>query len=102
MRRLTLLDGIPVLWCGMEIQLTPEQVSWLEGRVASGEFDSAEEAVRRLLDDLMAEAVPDDPDLDWAKPYIDEALESVARGEVIPLETHQARTAAFLAKLRGR
>ena len=86
----------------MDISLTPEQVTWLEGRVASGEFNSAEEAVRHLLDDLMAEAVPGGNELDWAKPYIDEALESVARGDVVPLETHLTRTSTFLAKLRSR
>jgi antitoxin ParD1/3/4 len=44
--------------------------------------------------------VDDDDDLAWAKPYIDEALAAVARGDVITLEEHKKRTAALLAVLK--
>ena len=36
----------------------------------------------------------------WAKPYVDEALAEVARGEEISLEEHKARDAARLAAFR--
>jgi antitoxin ParD1/3/4 len=42
----------------------------------------------------------DDDDLAWAKPYVDEALAAVARGEVMTLAEHKRRTAALLADLK--
>ena len=46
---------------------------------------------------------PDDgDDLSWAKPYVDEALAAVARGDVITLEEHKRRIAALLADLKKR
>ena len=33
----------------------------------------------------------------WAKPYVDEALAEVERGDVITLEEHEARNEARLA-----
>jgi antitoxin ParD1/3/4 len=43
-----------------------------------------------------------DDDLAWAKPYVDEALAAVARGDVITLEEHKRRIAALLADLKKR
>ena len=85
----------------MRITLTPDQMTWLDGLVASGKFTSPEDAVRQLLDGLMAGTERDEADLDWAKPLVDEALASVAKGEVIPLEDHRAHTAALLGRLGG-
>ena len=85
----------------MQITLTPDQMTWLDGLVASGEFASLEEAVRQLLDGLMAEAAGGAHDLDWAKPLVDVALASVARGEVIALDDHRAHAAALLARPAG-
>jgi antitoxin ParD1/3/4 len=39
-------------------------------------------------------------DLSWAKPYVDEALAAVGRGEVMTLEEHKRRIAAQLAAMR--
>ena len=36
-------------------------------------------------------------DLAWTKPYVDEALAAVERGEVITLEEHKIRNANRLA-----
>jgi antitoxin ParD1/3/4 len=36
------------------------------------------------------------------KPYVDEALAAVARGDVMTLEEHKKRTAAHLAALKKR
>jgi antitoxin ParD1/3/4 len=77
------------------------QEAWLETRVASGDFTSVEAAARQLIDERIAErALEEGDDLAWAKPYIDEALAEIARGEEITLEEHKARNAARLAALR--
>ena len=47
--------------------------------------------------EIMAE---EGDDLAWAKPYVDEALAAVDRGEVMTLEEHKARMAARLAALK--
>jgi len=80
----------------MQISLTAEQLAWLDAHVARGDFASADEAVRRLIDARVAE---EGDDLSWARTYVDEALRAVARGEVISQEEHRARNAARLAVL---
>ena len=89
----------------MSITLTPEQETWIEARVASGDFASVEEAARQLIDDSIAEFARDDgeeaDDLAWAKPLVDEARSDISRGDVLTLEEHRARNAARLAALGG-
>jgi antitoxin ParD1/3/4 len=85
----------------MAITLTPEQESWLQAHVASGDFASIEEAARQLIDERIAErAAEESDDLAWAKPHVDEARAAVARGEFVTLEEHKAYNAALLASLR--
>ena len=85
----------------MTITLKPDQEAWLKTRVANGDFASIEEAARQLIDERIAERVAEESDdMAWAKPYVDEALAEVARGEEITLEEHKARNAARLAALR--
>ena len=67
----------------MHITLPVDQEQWLESRIAKGEFQSAEDAVRQLIAERM---VVDDSDLAWAKPLVDEARAAVARGEVSTLD----------------
>jgi antitoxin ParD1/3/4 len=75
----------------MGIILTPEQEAWLQARVASGDFASVEEEARQLLDERIAERmVEESDDLAWAKPYVDEALADIDRGDLISLEEHEA------------
>ena len=82
----------------MAITLNPDQEAQIKTRVASGDFASVEEAARQLIDEALAErALDESDDLAWAKPYVDEALAEVARGEEITLEEHKARNAARLA-----
>jgi antitoxin ParD1/3/4 len=64
----------------MTVTLTPEQMRWIEAAVAAGQFSSIEEAVRVAVADLMT---GDLDDLAWAKPYVDDAREDVARGDVM-------------------
>lgn len=85
----------------MPITLTSEQEAWLRAHVATGDFASIEEAVRQFIDERIAElTIEADDDMAWAKPYVDEAREAVARGDVITLEEHRARNAERLAVLR--
>ena len=85
----------------MTITLTPEQQARLEAYVARGDFPSIEDAARQLIDERLAErAIEEEDDLSWAKPYVDEALAAVARGDVMTLEEHKRRTAALLATLK--
>ncbi|WP_428487401.1 hypothetical protein [Rhodopila sp.] len=85
----------------MLIALTPEQQAWIKAHVACGDFDSVEDGVRQLLDERIAERSAEaEDDLAWAKPYVDEALADVARGEFLTLEEHRARSAALLASFK--
>jgi antitoxin ParD1/3/4 len=85
----------------MTITLTPEQLARLEAFVARGDFASVEDAARQLIEERLAErAIEEEDDLSWAKPYVDEALAELARGEGMSLEEHKRRNAARLAALK--
>ena len=64
----------------MNVSLPREQLEWLEAEVAAGHFSSIDEALAVAVADLKALS---EDDLAWAKPYVDEARASVARGDVI-------------------
>ena len=64
----------------MNISLPLEQQKWLEAEVAAGRFSSIDEALAVAVADLKALM---EDDLAWAKPYVDQARASVARGDVI-------------------
>lgn len=83
----------------MSISLTPEQQAWLAARVAPGEFLSIDDAARQLIYEGIGARTAQESDLAWAKPYFDNALAAVERGEVMSLEEHKARNAARLAVL---
>ncbi len=81
--------------------LDPDQEARLKNRVARGDFASVEEAARQLIDEALVErALEESDDMAWAKPYVDEALTEVERGEVITLEKHEARNDERLAAMR--
>ncbi len=85
----------------MEISLTPEQKAWLDAHVSRGDFASAQEAARQLINERIAErAAEEKDDLAWAMPYVDEALAEVARGDVLSWDEHRARSAARLTALK--
>ncbi len=79
--------------------LSARQQAWLDARIASGEFASAEEAIAHLIDERIAEE--EDDDMDWVKPLLDEARAEVERGEFLTLEEFKARNAARRSALRG-
>jgi antitoxin ParD1/3/4 len=86
----------------MLITLTAEQEAWLRTRVANGEFASIEEAARQLINErIAARAAEETDELAWAKPYVDEARDAVARGEFVSLEEHKAHNATLLAALKA-
>ena len=82
----------------MNITLRPEQKKWLEAQVAAGQFTSIEEAVSIAIADLIA---LHSDDLAWAKPYVDEARASAARGDVLSKEVFFERLTARIATLRS-
>jgi antitoxin ParD1/3/4 len=86
----------------MTITLHPDQEAWLQARVAEGEFASVEEAARRLLSERIAEISDANGigDLSWAKPYYDEGIAAIERGEFVTLEEYKAEMAALLASLK--
>jgi antitoxin ParD1/3/4 len=68
--------------------------------VARGDFASLQEAASRFIDERLAERALEDDDLAWAKPLVDEALEDVAKGNVLTREEYRARNALRLAALK--
>jgi antitoxin ParD1/3/4 len=82
----------------MNIKLPPEQEQWLNARIADGQFDSPEAAVRQMIAERMALEADD---LAWAKPYVDDARAAAARGEVVSLDDATADIDAHLGSLKG-
>jgi len=80
----------------MNIKLPPEQEKWLEAEVAAGSFSSIDEAV--AVADLMA--IHHDG-FAWAKPFVDQARASVARGDILSGEEYFKRLNAKLDELRS-
>jgi antitoxin ParD1/3/4 len=86
----------------MTISLTSEQQAKLNAYVARGDFASVEEAARQLIDERIAERSLEESDgLAWAQPYVDEAVEEVARGNVMSHEEYRARISTNFAKSKG-
>jgi Arc/MetJ-type ribon-helix-helix transcriptional regulator len=75
----------------MTVTLTPEQMRWLEEAVAKGQFSSVDEAVAVAVADLKAAVEAEN--LEWARPYIEEARAEIREGKGIKLDD-------FLARLR--
>jgi len=103
------LQGFPFFWVEppspcydetMVITLTPEQEAWVTAHVERGEFTSIEAAVRQLVDERIAEIALEEDDFTWAKPYVDEGIAALERGDVMTLEEHKARNTARLAALK--
>lgn len=80
----------------MNITLPADQEHWLETRIANGEFQSVDDAIRQLIAERM---MTDNDDLDWAKPLVDEARAAVARGEVSSLDEAERDIDQTLASL---
>jgi antitoxin ParD1/3/4 len=83
----------------MNVKLPPEQQEWLDDQVAAGRFSSMDEALSTAVADLMA---MHGDDFAWAKPYVDQARASVARGDVLSGEEYFKRLNAKIEALRSR
>jgi antitoxin ParD1/3/4 len=83
----------------MTINLPRDQQEWLEAQVKAGAYDSVEEAVASIVAERMHLDVDD---LSWAKPLVDEARASIARGEGMTLEEHRTRIAERLNSFKGQ
>lgn len=79
-------------------KLTAAQEAWLEAQVAAGHLPSIEDGVRSAVADLMTISTDD---LAWARPYVDEARASVARGDVSTGEALLAQLRARISQLRS-
>lgn len=82
----------------MNIKLPSDQQKWLEEQIEAGRFASLDEAIAAAVDDLRVSQINED--LSWAKPYVDEALEQVRRGEVMSGEDYMMRLQNKLRRLR--
>lgn len=80
----------------MNITLPREQQEWLEAQVKAGAYDNIDDALSQFVAEHMD---VDIDDLAWAKPLVDEARASIARGEGMTLEEHRARMAERFGKL---
>ena len=84
----------------MTVTLSPDQLAWIEARVAKGDYPDVDEAVRDLLATGIAEhEEAGTDDMAWAKPLVDEALAEIERGEGMSLEEFEARMDARMAAL---
>ena len=83
----------------MNIKLPSRQQKWLEDQVAAGQFASLDEAMALAVADLMA---AETDDLAWAKPYVDEARASLARGDVVTGEEYLKGLDRKVRDLRSR
>jgi len=80
----------------MNITLPREQQEWLEAQVRAGAYESIDEALASIVAEHM---LLDIDDLGWAKPLVDEARASIARGEGMTLEEYRARMDKRFGKL---
>jgi len=74
-----------------------EQQKWLKAEVEAGHFASLDDALSAAIVGLMAAK---EDDLAWAKPLVDEALESIARGDASTLGEFRAEIRDTIAKLQ--
>ena len=86
----------------MTITLSPDQLAWIENRVASGDYTDVDEAVRDLLAaGIEAHVEAEDDDMAWAKPLVDEAEAAIERGDTMTLEEFETRLDAKFGPLAG-
>jgi antitoxin ParD1/3/4 len=87
----------------MTITLTAGQHTWIDARIARGDFTSVEDAARQVIDERIAEraAEEDIGDLAWAKPLLDQADADIAAGRVVSREAHESRMDTGLATLKA-
>jgi hypothetical protein len=68
----------------MQVELKPGIAAILKAQVAAGHFATIEDAVSAAVLGIGPDQDGAVSDLTWAKPYVDQGLASLARGEGIP------------------
>lgn len=86
----------------MTINLTPQQIAWLQQFAAERGLASLDEAAQTVIAQVMLTDEFEEPDPEWVIPLLDEARAELARGEGIPLEEFSRRMDAHMAKLRDK
>src|SRR5262245_17836532 len=71
----------------MNVPLRADHEDWLKAQVASGRFQSLEEALASAVAGLRAQDIADDT---WAKSLVEEALAALDRGEGTPWRKAEA------------
>jgi antitoxin ParD1/3/4 len=80
----------------MTMTRNPDREASLETRMARGDLASIEEAARRLIDQPIAEHQLGESDaMASAKPYVEEGLAALRRGDVLTLEPTPSSPAAM-------
>ncbi len=64
----------------MNVHLSPEHRKWLSDQVSAGTFASVDEALAWAIQGMIPVA---DDAMAWARPYLEKADASLARGEGI-------------------
>lgn len=64
----------------MSIKLKQEQQTWLEDQVKAGNLPSVEDGVSAAIADLKLAI---EGDMDWVRPYLDEARKELAEGQAV-------------------
>jgi len=82
----------------MDVHLTPDQESFIRQAIATGRLHSAEEAVKQAVG-LWEERERERSEL---LATLDEARDSIARGEAIPITQDSMRALAEDVKQLGR
>ena len=83
----------------MTVSLSPDQLAWIEARIARCDYPDVDEAVRDLLATGIAEhEEAETDDMAWAKPLVDEALAAVERGDTMTLKEFEAHLDAKFEK----
>jgi predicted transcriptional regulator len=90
-------DAIEAIWIGHGHPASPLTKSGLH---LNRRLDIAQMTPKErldLIDDSLSAA--DITDLDWAKPFVEEALAEIERGEVVSLAEHDTEIDALMHKL---
>ena len=82
----------------MTVTLNPADHAWLAQEVAAGRFPSVDAALNAAIAELKARDSA--PDLEWAKPLVDESRAAIARGEGVTLDEALKHWDDTLARLR--
>jgi antitoxin ParD1/3/4 len=78
----------------MNVSLTPEQQRFVEAKVASGQYTSAEEVVRDALAVLRAQDVTTPEDVGELRRLLAPAIQQADRGELTPLDMDEVKRKA--------